>query len=413
MLSGVRRENMKTAFLYAGQGSQKAGMGSSLYETFPVFKETVDKLDGVLPFSAWKLMQEGPEDKLMQTEYTQPCMAIFAAALTAVLKDKGIAPDAACGLSLGEYGALYAAGVMDAESYVKTVAYRGQVMAEAAEGLETSMSAVLGLSAEQTEAACEAVMSGVAVKESAAANVSTTGETAVAENGTITGTAAGSFVTIANYNCPGQYVICGDEAAVTAAEAKAAELGAKRCIRLKVSAPFHTKLLVPAGVKLYDYLQNVTFSAPEIPVAMNMTGRLLDSSTVNEDAGIAKDSIKGGMDAGTLSDNDADAERINGTDSKETEDGMTAGNMSELPQNDITAYIKELLREQVSHSVRFEEDVKALLDAGVDTFIEIGPGNTLSGFVKKTAAACGVKPKIYTLQEAADVEKLLEGIRNE
>lgn len=369
---------MKTAFLYAGQGSQKAGMGSSLYETFPVFKETVDKLDGVLPFSAWELMQEGPEDKLMQTKYTQPCMAIFAAALTAVLKDKGIAPDTACGLSLGEYGALYAAGVMDAESYVKTVAYRGQVMAEAAEGLETSMSAVLGLSAEQTEAACEA-----------------------------TGGAAGGFVAIANYNCPGQYVICGDEAAVTAAEAKAAELGAKRCIRLKVSAPFHTKLLAPAGEKLYDYLQNVTFSAPEIQVAMNMTGRLLEYSTVHENAGRDRVSITGGLDDGSSCDKAADIV------SKETEDGMTAGNMSELPQNDITAYIKELLREQVSHSVRFEEDVKALLDAGVDTFIEIGPGNALSGFVKKTAAACGVKPKIYTLQEAADVEKLLEGIRNE
>ena len=110
---------MKQIFLYAGQGSQTVGMGKDLYETYPEFKNEIDKLEAVLPFSVKELMWQGPEEKLMQTEYTQPCMAAFAVGLTAVLKAHGIVPDASAGLSLGEYGALYAAGVWSAEDYVK------------------------------------------------------------------------------------------------------------------------------------------------------------------------------------------------------------------------------------------------------------------------------------------------------
>ena len=193
-------------------------------------------------------------------------------------------------------------------------------MADAVKGLDTAMSAVLGLDAAKAEEACKK-----------------------AED------SGKGFVTVANYNCPGQYVICGEQAAVEAAEQAAAELGAKRCIRLKVSAPFHTKYLETAGEKLFEHFKSVEFNKPSIPVAMNVSG----------------DFLKDGED------------------------------------------LKELLKAQVSNSVRFESDAEALLKAGAETFIEIGPGNALSGFVKKTAMKLGIKPQIISLTTAADVEKLL------
>lgn len=314
---------IKTVFLYAGQGSQKVGMGHDLYESYDRFREVTDSLDNVLAFSLKELMWNGPDELLMQTQYTQPCMAAFAAAATELLRSRGIEPDAACGLSLGEYGALYAAGVWDAETYVRAVAFRGQAMADAVKGLDTAMSAVLGLDAAKAEEACR----------------------------TVTDSGNG-YVTVANYNCPGQYVICGDMQAVDAAEKTAASMGAKRCIRLKVSAPFHTKFLEPAGEKLYEYFKDISFAAPQIPVAMNVTGTFL----------------------------------------KEDES------------------IQELLKAQVSNSVRFEEDAEALLKAGSEVFIEIGPGNALSGFVKKAAAKLGLKPAIYTVQSADDVDKLVSAL---
>lgn len=314
---------IKTVFLYAGQGSQKVGMGKDLYESYDRFREVTDSLDKVLSFSLKDLMWNGPDELLMQTEYTQPCMAAFAAAATELIRSKGIDADAACGLSLGEYGALYAAGVWDAESYVRAVAFRGRAMADAVKGLDTAMSAVIGLDADKTEEACAKVRD--------------------------TGT---GYVAVANYNCPGQYVICGDLQAAEAAEQAAVELGAKRCIRLKVSAPFHTKFLEPAGDKLYEYFKDVSFAKPQIPVAMNVTGTFL----------------------------------------KDDES------------------IQELLKAQVSNSVRFEEDAEALLKAGAEVFIEIGPGNALSGFVKKTAAKLGLKPAVYTVQSADDVDKLVSAL---
>ena len=312
---------IKTVFLYAGQGSQSVGMGQDLYESYPEYRETIDGLEGILPFSLKELMREGPEERLMQTEFTQPAMAAFALGVTNILLKHGIKPDASAGLSLGEYGALYAAGVFDAESYVRTVAFRGQAMAAAVKGLNTSMSAVLGLDAVKTKEAC-------------------------AKAGAVTG----GFVTVANYNCPGQYVICGDEAAVTEAERLALELGAKRCIRLKVSAPFHTRLLESAGVRLDEYFKEVHFHEPQIPVAMNVTGSFL-------------------------------------------------GEGESIP---------ELLVRQVSNSVRFEDDAYALLEAGAERFIEIGPGNALSGFVKKAAMKLGLKPQIISITTAADAAKLLQ-----
>lgn len=310
---------MKTVFLYAGQGSQKVGMGKDIYEEFAEYREVLDSIH--VSVDVKKLMEEGPMEELTLTENTQPCMSAFAAGVTNVLKAKGIQADAACGLSLGEYGALHYAGVMDASEYVEITAYRGKVMAEAAEGHVCSMSAVLGMESAKVEEACEACKDK-------------------------------GFITLANYNCPGQYVICGDEEAVCAAEEYLKNAGAKRCIRLKVSGPFHTKYMEPAGEKLRERLDTISFQKPNIPVVLNVTGDFYDG----------------------------------------------------------TSELKDILKMQIQSSVHFEESVRRLMGQGADTFIEIGPGNALTGFVKKTAKAEGREVTTYTIDTAEDLKKVIESL---
>ena len=307
---------MKTVFLYAGQGSQKAGMGKDFYEAFPAYREVIDSLK--LSFDVKNMMHEGELAELSRTEYTQPCMAAFAAGVTAVLKEEGMIPDGACGLSLGEYGALHAAGIFDAETYVKITEFRGREMALAAEGKICSMSAVLGMESSIIEEAC-----------------------AECE--------AAGFVKLVNYNCPGQYVICGDEPAVAAAEALLKEKGAKRCIRLNVGGPFHTKYMESAGKKLRAFLEEISFGEPQITVALNATG----------------DFYKHGEN------------------------------------------LKELLEIQIQNSVHFESEIRKFLELGADTFVEICPGNALTGFVKKTAKAMDKKVTTYTIDTAEDLKTLI------
>ena len=308
---------MKTVFLYAGQGTQTEGMGKDFYESFESYRNLVDSLQLGREFKG--LMHGGSLEDLSKTENTQGCMSIFAAGVTEVLKDKGITPDAACGLSLGEYGALYAAGVFSANDYVSITAFRGKEMAKAAEGLTCSMSAVLGLPKEKVE---EIV-----------SNYSGEG-----------------FVTVANYNCPGQSVICGDKEAVEALEPVMKENGARKCVRLKVSGPFHTKYMAPAGEALRDFLKMFEFKKPQIPVTANVTGDFY----------------------------------------KEEDD------------------IKELLVRQVQSSVRMEDNLTKLLEAGATNFIEIGPGNAVTGFLKKTAKKLDKDIKYVSISTVEDLEGLSE-----
>lgn len=307
---------MKTVWMYAGQGSQKAGMGRDIYEEFEDYRAVADMSEDFTPLV--ELMHNGALEELSRTENTQPCMALFAAGVTNVLTKHGLRPDAVCGLSLGEYGALYAAGVFGAEEYVKLTAFRGQKMMEAAKGHDCSMSAVLGLESKVVEEGCEAAGDA-------------------------------GFITLANYNCPGQYVICGDEPAVAKAEAYLKEHGAKRCIRLNVSGPFHTKYMKPAGDALRERFSAMELGRPGIPVVMNVTGDYLK-----------------------------DDENIAG-----------------------------LLERQVQNSVRFEESLRRLLADGADTFVEIGPGTALSGFLKKTAKAMGKEVSVVGIETAADLHKVL------
>lgn len=307
---------MSLAFLYAGQGSQHPGMGADLYEAHPAFRAVLDAAD--VDFDLKTTMFTDPDGVLNLTEYTQPCMVAFAAGMTALLAERGIVPDYAAGLSLGEYSALQCAGVFTAPQAISLAAFRGRAMAAAAAGRPCGMTAVLGLDREKLQEAC---------RQAAGAGV----------------------VEIANYNCPGQLVIGGEQAAVDKAAALAKELGAKRCLPLKVSGPFHTSLLAPAGDALREKFKETAFGAMRIPVLFNCLGQEMG------------------------------------------------------PEDTIPA----LLEKQVQTSVYMEDTIRRLAELGVDTIVEIGPGKALSGFVKKTAPAI----KTYAVETCADLDALSAALK--
>ena len=308
---------MKLGFLYAGQGSQHPGMGADLYEAYPAFRAVLDASAKAVDFDLKEDSFQDPSGILNQTRYTQPCMVDFAAGLTAVLRERGVVPAAAAGLSLGEYSALHAAGVFDAAAAVKLAAFRGKAMEEAAAGRDCAMMAVLNLDREAIQTACDE-----------AAGLGT--------------------VVIANYNCPGQLVIGGDRAAVEQAAALARERGARRCLPLKVSGPFHTPLMAPAGAALESHFRTICFQEPQIPVVFNCLGDV-------------------------------------------REEGML---------------IQTLLVRQVQSSVYMEDSIRKMTAMDLDALVEIGPGKALSGFVRKTAPGFPV----CTVETAEDVEGLADAL---
>lgn len=236
----------KIGFVYAGQGSQVVGMGKSFYDNYQVAKDVFDQID--LDIDVKKLCFEGPIEELSKTSNTQPCMVAVAVVATKLLKENGINPDYVAGLSLGEYSALNAAGVLDDQTAINLVRFRGQAMKEAAAGIESKMIAIIGLDRDLlNEAVNEASELGV--------------------------------VSIANYNCPGQLVIGGEAKAVTKASELALEKGARRAIPLNTSGPFHTKLLEAASVKLKERFETVTFNEMKVPVIFNSTAKELAEDT--------------------------------------------------------------------------------------------------------------------------------------
>lgn len=240
---------MKIGFLYAGQGTQKEQMGKALYEAYPTAKTLYDSI-ALEDLDVKQLCFEGDLATLSQTRNTQPCMVATAAVITELLKEQGIVPDYVAGLSLGEYSALYAAGVFDFQTAVSLVRFRGLAMEAAVEGMDSMMSAILGMEREPLQKICDDC----------------------AELG---------LVQIANYNCPGQLVIGGETAAVEKAAAMALEQGAKRAVTLNVSGPFHTKLLKPASDALAERFQTVDFQPIQIPVIFNSTAKpLAEDETV-------------------------------------------------------------------------------------------------------------------------------------
>lgn len=305
----------KIAFIFPGQGAQACGMGKDFYEQTETGKRIFDKATELMGFSMPQLCFE-ENDRLDITEYTQAAMVTASIAMMRVLEENGIKPDVAAGLSLGEYCALAAAGVMSDEDAIWTVRQRGILMQEAVPVGEGAMAAILALDA-------------AAIEE-------------------VTGAMEG--VWIANYNCPGQIVISGEKAAVEEACEKLKAAGAKRAVMLNVSGPFHSGMLTAAGEKLGQVLSRVELHEPRIPYVANVTAQYVKSA----------------------------------------------------------AEVKELLTRQVSSSVRWQQSVEAMIGDGVDTFIEIGPGKKLAGFMRKISRDV----KTLNVEKLEDIGKAAEALKS-
>ena len=280
----------KIAFVFPGQGAQHAGMGKEFYERSEKAREIFDLASKATGLDIPALCFEENE-KLNETQYTQIAILACEAAILGAVWEAGLAADVSAGLSLGEYGALITSGVLDMETAFRVVRQRGIFMQEAVP-TGGAMAAVIGMDGEQIRKICQ----------------ETEGR-----------------VSVANYNCPGQIVITGEEAAVEKAGAALKEAGAKRVVPLKVSGPFHSAMLTGAGEKLAEVLENTKLQEFSIPYVTNVTA---DYVTTTEP-------------------------------------------------------VKELLKKQVSSSVRWQQSIERLIADGYDEFVEIGPGHTLSGFMRK------------------------------
>lgn len=301
----------KIAFIYPGQGAQKAGMGKDFYENSPLARDIYDQASECLELDMRALCFE-ENDLLDQTEYTQAAMVTTCLAMTAVLNEQGVAADVTAGLSLGEYCAIAEAGAMDLLDAIRLVRVRGQLMQHTVPTGEGAMAAVLGMDADQIDAVIEPIAN----------------------------------VTVANYNCPGQIVITGRTAGIEQASKVLKEAGAKRVVPLNVSGPFHSPMLRSAGEKLGKELMTVQLGELKIPYVTNVTAEYVTDSS----------------------------------------------------------RIRELLTRQVYSPVRWEQSIRKMIAQGVDTFVEIGPGRTLTGFLRKIDR----NVTVYQVNTWEDAKQIME-----
>ncbi len=228
----------KNVFLFAGQGAQFVGMGKDLYEKFDIAKDFFDTADSIVA-NLKKVCFEGPEDELKLTKYTQPGVFTVSAILDKILKEKGLKPEITAGFSLGEYSALYSAGVYDLKTGIELVKVRGDAMMEACETNPGTMAAIIGLEDDIVEEICKEVSIGEEV------------------------------VVPVNYNCPGQVVISGTKGGVEKAVQISEEKEAKHAVVLPVSGAFHSCLMESAKAKLEEAINKAELKSPAIPIVMN------------------------------------------------------------------------------------------------------------------------------------------------
>ncbi len=299
----------KTAFLFPGQGVQTPGMGKDFYENSPEAKAFYEKASECLGLDLKELCFT-ENDRLNQTEYTQPALTATCLVMAREAMKRGLVPQVTAGLSLGEYSALAVAGGMTDLEAVEITAKRGRLMEYAVPLGQGAMAAVLGL----------------------------TGEAILKEISGI------GDVSIANYNCPGQIVITGLAEGVAQAGEVLLKAGARKVIPLKVSGPFHSPFLRQAGEQLSRELAHISLNELNIPYVTNVTGEYVK-------------------------------------DIRET---------------------KALLSAQVASSVLWQQSMERLIADGVDKFVEIGPGRTLTGFLKKISRSV----KVYNISSWEDLEKV-------
>jgi [acyl-carrier-protein] S-malonyltransferase len=287
-------------------------MAKDFYDSFEDSKKVIDDADEVLDIDLKHICFDENED-INKTEFTQPAMVAAEVAIYEHVKNMGLKADVFAGLSLGEYSALTACGAMSLTDAIKTVRQRGILMQNEVPLGEGAMAAVIAMDADIIAKICEETPGNVQ---------------------------------IANYNCPGQIVISGETEALDKAVEALQAAGAKRVIKLNVSGPFHSKMLEPAGEKLYAFLKDIEISEDFLPYVCNAEARYVTEA----------------------------------------------------------ADVKSLLMRQVYSSVRWQQSIEAMIDDRVDTFVEVGPGKTLSGFMKKINR----EVKCINIATVEDLKKLEE-----
>lgn len=302
-------------------------MGKSLYDQFPVARAVFTEADKALGFGISDLCFNGPEDELQLTANTQPAVLTASLAAWRVLADYGIQPAFVAGHSLGEYSALVAAGALELRDAVRLVRRRGEFMQQAVLVGQGAMAAILGIDGARVMEACEAALAG---------------------------SLAGLCCAPANFNSPTQIVIAGDKEAVERAAEECKARGAKRAVLLKVSAPFHSALMIPAQENMSGPLAETTFNNLTFPI-------------------------------------------INNVDAAFVTDGAES---------------RAALVRQISSPVRWTQSVLKMLDQGIDTFIEVGPGKVLVGLVKAIAKDAGKDVKLFNVEDPASLEATVTGLQS-